>query len=100
MYLVDLGISQAKQVLLIGDGAEWIWIHIPPLLARLGCPVETLAGIEEAVRSQMQKHVMPEVGVFYRNGYRHKRRISTTTEKYFGRIANNKQAGAAIRSPE
>ncbi|MHC5917161.1 MAG: ISLre2-like element ISCst1 family transposase [Nostoc sp.] len=39
--LVDLGISQAKQVLLIGDGAEWIWIHIPPLLARLGCPVET-----------------------------------------------------------
>jgi hypothetical protein len=24
----------------------------------------SLAGIEEAVRSQMQKHVMPEVGVF------------------------------------
>lgn len=24
----------------------------------------TLAGIEQAVRSQMQKHVMPEVGVF------------------------------------
>jgi hypothetical protein len=23
-----------------------------------------LAGIEEAVRSQMQKHIMPEVGVF------------------------------------
>ena len=23
-----------------------------------------LAGIEEAVRSQMQKHVMPEIGVF------------------------------------
>ena len=40
-YLVDLGISQAKQVLLIGDGAEWIWIHIPPLLTRLGCPLET-----------------------------------------------------------
>ncbi|WP_109013000.1 ISLre2 family transposase [Nostoc commune] len=40
-YLVDLGISQAKQVLLIGDGAEWIWIHIPPLLTRLGCPAET-----------------------------------------------------------
>jgi division protein CdvB (Snf7/Vps24/ESCRT-III family) len=30
-------------------------------------PVEqltTLAGIEQAVRSQMQKHVMPEIGVF------------------------------------
>lgn len=24
----------------------------------------TLAGIEQAVRSQMQRHVMPEVGVF------------------------------------
>jgi hypothetical protein len=24
----------------------------------------SLAGIEEAVRTQMQKHVMPEVGVF------------------------------------
>jgi hypothetical protein len=39
--LVTLGISQAKQVLLIADGAEWIWIHIPPLLKRLGCPTET-----------------------------------------------------------
>ncbi|QFS49889.1 ISLre2 family transposase ISCst1 [Nostoc sphaeroides CCNUC1] len=41
MNLVSLGISQAKQVLLIADGAEWIWIHIPPLLERLGCPSET-----------------------------------------------------------
>ncbi|AVZ31214.1 ISLre2 family transposase [Nodularia spumigena] len=41
MYLVNLGISQAKQVLLIADGAEWIWIHIPPLLKKLKCPSET-----------------------------------------------------------
>lgn len=41
MYLVNLGISQAKQVLLIADGAEWIWIHIPPLLKKLQCPDET-----------------------------------------------------------
>ncbi|WP_236104228.1 ISLre2 family transposase, partial [Sphaerospermopsis reniformis] len=41
MYLVRLGISQAKQVLFIADGAEWIWKHIPPLLDRLGCPSET-----------------------------------------------------------
>ena len=41
MYLVNLGISQAKQVLLIGDGAEWIWIHIPPLLKKLQCPHQT-----------------------------------------------------------
>jgi hypothetical protein len=41
MYLVNLGISQAKQVLLIADGAEWIWIHIPPLLKKLKCPNQT-----------------------------------------------------------
>ena len=33
MHLISLGISQAKQVLLISDGAEWIWHHIPELLA-------------------------------------------------------------------
>jgi hypothetical protein len=37
MYLVSLGISQAKQILLIANAAEWIWQHIPPLLNRLGC---------------------------------------------------------------
>jgi len=41
MYLVDLGINQAKQVLLIADGAEWIWKHIPSLLQKLGCQEET-----------------------------------------------------------
>lgn len=41
MYLFKLGISQAKEVLLIADGAEWIWIHIPPLLKKLKCPTET-----------------------------------------------------------
>jgi hypothetical protein len=37
MYLVSLGISQAKQVLFIADGAEWYGQHIPPLLNKLGC---------------------------------------------------------------
>ena len=41
MYLVSLGIDQAEQVLLIADGAEWIWKHIPPLLEKLNCPIET-----------------------------------------------------------
>ena len=35
MYLVNLGINQAKQILLIADGADWIWHHIPPLVNRL-----------------------------------------------------------------
>ena len=37
MYLVSLGIKDARQILLIADGAEWIWQHIPPLLNQLGC---------------------------------------------------------------
>lgn len=41
MHLVSLGIAQAKQVLLLGDGAEWIWHHIPPLLDRLGAATKT-----------------------------------------------------------
>lgn len=38
MHLVRLGIEQAKQVLLVADGAEWIWKYIPLLLQRSGCP--------------------------------------------------------------
>jgi hypothetical protein len=41
MYLVSLGINQSKEILLIADGADWIWLHIPPLLHRLGCRDKT-----------------------------------------------------------
>ena len=37
MYLVTLGIKGAQEILLVADGAEWIWLHIPPLLNRLTC---------------------------------------------------------------
>lgn len=41
MYLVDLKINQATQVLLVADGAEWIWKHIPPMFTKLKCPTAT-----------------------------------------------------------
>ncbi len=41
MYLVSLGVNQAQQILLIADGADWIWLHIPPLLNRLACGDKT-----------------------------------------------------------
>ncbi len=41
MYLVSLGIEQASEVLLLADGADWIWKNIPPLLERKGCPRST-----------------------------------------------------------
>jgi hypothetical protein len=40
-HLVNLGIAQAKEVLFIADATEWMWLHIPPLLFRLGCPEVT-----------------------------------------------------------
>lgn len=43
MYLVNLGISQAKEVLLIADGAEWIWIHIPPIFKKVKMPNRNLS---------------------------------------------------------
>lgn len=36
MHLVKLGIAACRSVLLIADGARWMWKHIPPLLQRLG----------------------------------------------------------------
>jgi len=45
MHLVRLGINLASQVLLIADGAKWIWQHIPPLLQRLGCPPSSTHGV-------------------------------------------------------
>ncbi len=41
MYLVSLGIKGAKEILLVADGADWIWLHIPTLLNRLGCGEQT-----------------------------------------------------------
>lgn len=40
MHLVRLGIVHAQQVLLIADGADWIWTRFPKLLEKLGLPSE------------------------------------------------------------
>lgn len=45
MYLRELGISLAETVVLIGDGAKWIWKRIPVLLERLGCHSEQIIQI-------------------------------------------------------
>ncbi len=41
MYLVELGINQAREVLFIADGQDWMWNDIPPLLEKLGCDSNT-----------------------------------------------------------
>ena len=42
MYFVKLGVVHATQVLLVCDGALWIWQRIPALLQKLGVPPEKI----------------------------------------------------------
>ena len=45
LYLHKLGIAQAEIIVLVGDGAPWIWNHIPPLLHELGCRPEQIVQV-------------------------------------------------------
>jgi hypothetical protein len=45
LYLHQLGIALAEVVVLIGDGAPWIWKNIPHLLTELGCRPEQIVEI-------------------------------------------------------
>jgi len=42
LHLFRLGIRHAEKVQLIGDGAPWIWLRLPALLRKLGCPAEII----------------------------------------------------------
>ncbi|MCG8556381.1 MAG: hypothetical protein MJD61_13990, partial [Proteobacteria bacterium] len=35
-YLLALGVEQAKQLIVVGDGAKWIWERVEPLVEALG----------------------------------------------------------------
>lgn len=63
-----------------------------------GEQLTSLAKIEEVVRSQMRKHVMPEVGFFYRKCHRRKQRIQTKNKKYYWRTANYKLSSTKARN--
>jgi hypothetical protein len=41
-HLIQLGIVHAQRVLLVCDGAAWIWQRVPALLKRLGIPQERI----------------------------------------------------------
>jgi hypothetical protein len=45
LYLRQLGIELADEVVLLGNGAHWIWDHIPSLLQKLGSQTEKLVQI-------------------------------------------------------
>lgn len=60
MHLVRLGINLASQVLLVADGASWIWQHIPPLLQRLGCPPSSTHGLLDFYHATEHLHTFAE----------------------------------------
>jgi hypothetical protein len=45
MHLHQLGVAQAESIVLLGDGATWIWKHVPALLQQLGCRLEQIIQI-------------------------------------------------------
>jgi hypothetical protein len=45
MYLHQLGVAQAESIVLLGDGATWIWNNVPALLQQLGCRPEQIIQI-------------------------------------------------------
>lgn len=60
MHLVRLGINLASQVLLVADGASWIWQHIPPLLQRLGCLPSSTHGLLDFYHATEHLHTFAE----------------------------------------
>jgi hypothetical protein len=59
-YLQELGIAQAEAVILIGDGAPWIWNNVPPLLQELGCRPEQITQILDFYHASEHLHELAE----------------------------------------
>jgi hypothetical protein len=45
LYLHELGIALADSIVLVADGAPWIWERVPALLHQLGCRAEQITAI-------------------------------------------------------
>jgi len=60
MYLRELGISLAETVVLIGDGAKWIWKRVPILLEQLGCRPEQIVQILDYCHAKQHLYQLAE----------------------------------------
>ena len=54
MYCVQLGIIHAQEILLVADGAHWIWKRIPAMLKRLGLAPEKLTELIDFYHASSQ----------------------------------------------
>lgn len=59
-YLHELGIALAEAVILIGDGAPWIWNNVPALLEELGCRPEQITQILDYYHASKHLHQLAE----------------------------------------
>ncbi len=59
-------------------------------------PMTNLGKVEATVREQVQKHVTPEMDIFYRNSYGHNRRVPATAKEHFRTIAVDQRTSQSI----
>lgn len=55
-YLTRLDIANAREVILLGDGAKWLWNHLPPLLAELGVPAARIHEVLDHTHAKQNLH--------------------------------------------
>ncbi len=60
LALHTLGIAQAEVVVLLGDGAHWIWNRIPPLLQELGCRASQIIQVLDCCHAVQHLYVVGE----------------------------------------
>ncbi len=60
MHWVRLGIVHAQQVLLVADGAEWIWSRLPALLKTLGVEPERVIELIDFYHATTHVHAFAE----------------------------------------
>jgi hypothetical protein len=60
LYLHELGIACAETIVLLGDGATWIWNNIPDLLTSLGCLPEHINEILDYSHASQHVYALAE----------------------------------------
>jgi hypothetical protein len=60
MQLHQLGLNQAESIVLLGDGAEWIWNNVPALLQKFGCRPEQITQILDNCHATQHLYTLGE----------------------------------------
>jgi len=60
MHLHQLGLAQAESIVLLGDGAKWIWNNVPALLCQFGCHPEQITQILDNCHATQHLYTLGE----------------------------------------